>query len=124
MTPVSSSPRRPVLLLALALVILLSGREVGRAASSLAFPSARPASPVVPSTPDENRARGLNFDGLRPGDGKAPCGHKFELVLSGGEVVCTHGPDAAPPGVDVTEPAPVPMVSEEAATALATAVSC
>ncbi|MFP5317102.1 MAG: hypothetical protein ACLGI2_02280, partial [Acidimicrobiia bacterium] len=85
---------------------------------------AKAARPVVEGTPAQDRARGLNFDGLRPGEGAGPCGHKYEMVLGNGEVLCTHGPDPAPAGVDVADPAPVPTVSAEAATALATTAVC
>ncbi|MFP5317706.1 MAG: hypothetical protein ACLGI2_05355, partial [Acidimicrobiia bacterium] len=110
--------------LAVALVISLAGGEVGWAPRALAAPGAHPAAPVVEGTPAQDRARGLNFDGLRPGEGAGPCGHKYEMVLGNGEVLCTHGPDPAPAGVDVADPAPVPAVSAEAATALATTAVC
>src|SRR5205807_8495796 len=43
-------------------------------------------------------ARGLVLSGLRPGSAGERCRDKYVLVVSG---ACTHGPDAAPPGVDV-----------------------
>jgi hypothetical protein len=39
---------------------------------------------------------------LRPGRGA--CGHLFEIVLPAGGVMCTHGPDPAPTGIDYTKP--------------------
>ena len=45
--------------------------------------------------PDPNEA-------LRPGRGA--CGHLFEMVLPAGGVMCTHGADPPPKGVDYRQP--------------------
>ena len=76
-----------------------------------------------------DRSRGLNFDGLRPGRADGPCGRKYEMVLASGEILCTHGPDAAPTGVDVTGvdvtgAAPVAMVPQAGAGTALSTVSC
>jgi hypothetical protein len=52
-----------------------------------------------PAEPDA--ARGLVYQGLRPARAGGPCGTSFEVALPHRRVGCSHGPDAAPPGVDV-----------------------
>jgi len=50
----------------------------------------------------EDRARGLHWDGLRPGTGA--CVKEYEIVDQHGQPQgCTHGPDPAPAGVDATQ---------------------
>jgi hypothetical protein len=49
------------------------------------------------------RARGLVFAGLRQAPVGSPCEGGWELELPGRRVGCTHGPDPAPAGVDVTQ---------------------
>lgn len=59
--------------------------------------------------PDRSGAarRGLVFDGLTPAEPGGRCAPlRFEIHAGGGAVTCTHGPDPAPEGVDVTEPVP------------------
>ena len=51
--------------------------------------------------PDNDHARGLVFDGLLPGGSECPGGFKVDVD---GETICTHGPDAGPPGLDVRFP--------------------
>ena len=51
--------------------------------------------------PANDHARGLVFDGLRPGTKGGPCDGLFELGASANVPFCTHGPDPAPEGVDV-----------------------
>jgi hypothetical protein len=53
--------------------------------------------------PDNDRARGVVFDGLRPAGPGSDCAGGFEMDVDG-ETLCTHGPDAAPGNVDVREP--------------------
>jgi hypothetical protein len=54
-----------------------------------------------PVEPDA--ARGLVYRGLRPATTNGPCETAFELRLPRGRLGCSHGPDAAPPGVDVRQ---------------------
>jgi hypothetical protein len=60
--------------------------------------------PAAASTPETAAARGQIFKGLRAaGDGER-CRGAFALVTSG---ECTHGPDPAPPGIDVRHRRPL-----------------
>jgi hypothetical protein len=52
----------------------------------------------------ESTARGIVLKGLQRADRNSPCRGGFELLLPGGRVGCSHGPDPAPPGRDVREP--------------------
>ncbi len=83
------------------LLILMSllGLSSAASASLLAGPSFGQAMP-------EDPARGVVFDGLRPSPLNGPCRGTFELPVRSSrpataKVPCTHGPDPAPPGVDV-----------------------
>jgi hypothetical protein len=57
--------------------------------------------------PADRPARGLVFQGLRPAEPGGPCdapGHALLEIRDGGGLLgCTHGPDPAPPGVQVRE---------------------
>lgn len=53
-------------------------------------------------TAPNDQARGLVFDGLFPGRGNGPCEGLYEISVPGSPPICTHGPDPAPAGVDVT----------------------
>ncbi len=64
-----------------------------------ATPAAR-NTPAAAHLPDNDHARGMVFDGLRPGAQDGPCADGFEIPLPNGKALCTHGPDEAPPGVD------------------------
>lgn len=61
-----------------------------------------PAAPAAPSTldrvPNVNRERGLVFRGLKPDATKC----RGSWALTHITTMCSHGPDRAPPGVDVT----------------------
>ncbi len=122
--PSPSSPshaRRRPLATVLAVVGSLLVTGFGQAPAAAAPPAGQTKADL---TPHPDPAKGLTFDGLRPGADGTPCAKKYEMVLSSGEVACTHGPDPAPPEVDVREPAPVANVAEEAATALAVSTTC
>ncbi len=69
-------------------------------------------SPVTPFVNEPNR--GVNWSGLRSNP-KGKCGrYTFEMVNSKGAVVgCTHGPDPAPDGVDVTQGYDTSMVTPQ-----------
>jgi len=63
---------------------------------------AAPASAVVDaSLPADDEAKGLVRKGLRRGQPGGPCAGLLETATASGAVSCTHGPDAAPKGVDV-----------------------
>jgi hypothetical protein len=54
--------------------------------------------------PPDDPARGLVYSGMRRSARHGPCRGNFELTEGrdrAGRVLCTHGPDPAPPGVDV-----------------------
>ena len=54
--------------------------------------------------PKDDLARGLIYEGLEPGRAGGPCEGLYEIRSQEGEFEgCTHGPDAAPEGVDVQE---------------------
>jgi alpha-tubulin suppressor-like RCC1 family protein len=59
---------------------------------------------VVPATagatPPDDPGRGLVHRGLNQRATSGVCAHAFNLAVAGSEA-CTHGPDAAPPGLDV-----------------------
>ena len=67
------------------------------------------ASSASAQTPPEDPRRGLTYDGLRPSARDSFCAGAFEAFIGAGfssstkQVVCTHGPDPAPEGVDVRE---------------------
>src|ERR671916_1178909 len=75
-------------------------------AGGWAFVVAAPA--TAQSTHDDIR-RGLVYDGLERSPRDSLCGGAFQAMLderltpSMKDVLCTHGPDPAPEGVDVTE---------------------
>ncbi|HET7722879.1 MAG TPA: hypothetical protein VFK43_23120 [Acidimicrobiales bacterium] len=57
-------------------------------------------------TPDDDPARGLRYNGMEPA-AAGPCAGLLELpgnASPGAPPLCTHGPDAAPDGVDVRVP--------------------
>jgi len=73
----------------------------------LAGPAALLAPTPASAVPDpvENPAKGLVYQGLERGRDGGPCSGKFEIKAAakarGGPARCTHGPDAAPEGLDV-----------------------
>ena len=58
------------------------------------------------AVPADDARRGLVHRDLRPGRPGGPCASGFELGAEGSGR-CTHGPDPAPPGVDVRRERPV-----------------
>jgi hypothetical protein len=62
----------------------------------------------------EDVKRGLRFSGLRQGDSNGRCRGMFQA----GDV-CTHGPDAAPAGIDVRARRGTPVMSQGASTGTA-----
>ena len=109
--------------------------SIGPSATASRAPAAPPVPPervvqpadaapaAVPGPPDAptDVARGLVFDGLQPGRAGGPCEGLLEAA-SPSQGVCTHGPDASPPEVDVR----APRSTEElvASTAESTGVPC
>jgi alpha-tubulin suppressor-like RCC1 family protein len=123
MSPFRPVPGRPILRVALAFALIL-----------VAFASAAPvAAQTTPagSAPPEDRRRGVVHDGLTRAARTGACRGKFELAHRdrvGGTTLslCTHGPDAAPDGVDVTRPRPTAELvaaATETATANGTAAA-
>ena len=95
-----------------------------------------PALFLVTATPaggqvDHDALRqGLVYDGLQRASAGDPCRGAFRLTSSyRGQAVCTHGPDPAPPGVDVRadrQPptAPAALAGTGPATVAAAQVPC
>ncbi len=56
--------------------------------------------------PSDNPSKGLVYTGLRKGPANGKCKSLYELPQNNPteSLTCTHGPDPAPPGVDVTKP--------------------
>jgi hypothetical protein len=71
-------------------------------AGTFSLSAGTPASAAA--NPKDDPAKGLKYTGLeRAADG--PCKGKFEMRAgAGGPARCTHGPDAAPDGIDVRVP--------------------
>ena len=83
--------------------------------------AALPASPPAPGLPAEDRARGMVFTGLSPATAEAPCAGLLRSSSPLGDL-CTHGPDPAPAGIDVTVPRTAQeLAAESGTTAAATA---
>ena len=83
----------------------------------IAFGVAAPARLAAQGTPAPagDRARGLVFEGLHRGMAGGPCGGLYQLEVAGGAALCSHGPDPAPPGVDVRTPPPLAALAAGAA---------
>ena len=113
--------RRALSAATVVVVVAVAGRAVGWAEPGVAGPTA-PQAATRAGPPVDDPARGLRYGGLRQGSPGGPCKGQFELPLAAG-VACTHGPDPAPDGVDVRQPAPAPVDAAEAAVAL-TSLPC
>ena len=77
-------------------------------------------SPAVGHLPENDHAKGLVFDGLRPGAQNGPCDGAYEIPLANGTVLCTPGPEAGPPGLDVRADRSVADLAQATAAADAT----
>jgi hypothetical protein len=74
------------------------------AASPAAAHSGEHISADAEALPKDDLARGLIYEGLEPGREGGPCEGLYEVRSQEEEFEgCTHGPDAAPEGVDVQE---------------------
>jgi hypothetical protein len=122
------------------------GRGFRLAAFALAFAialsgfyaSARSANPDQPKTPDTTPKRvsgddltsgiltdvpmrGIVFDGLKRAAKKSRCRQGFVGRTADGKKICTHGPDAAPEGIDVRDkPHASELQAQEQAEAIGT----
>ncbi len=98
----SKGGRAGVSVFVAALTVILSAvavTDAGARGPSPAGPRHRPEVVV------EDAARGLVYGGVRFSSPDGPCaGVRFEMRSNGHLVGCTHGPDAAPAGVDVRTP--------------------
>jgi hypothetical protein len=77
--------------------------------------AATPTPAAASSSPHrltESSARGITYKGLRDTDGRGHCAHGYQLEGSGR---CTHGPDAAPPNVDVRYRRGTPVTATDTA---------
>jgi hypothetical protein len=84
--------RRPFVLVCLLAAFVAQGAPGAGAAATAA------------GRPPDDPARGLVYQGIRRTAPNGPCRGNFELPDRrdrAGRVLCTHGPDPAPPGVDV-----------------------
>lgn len=94
----------------------------------MAFASSAAAHSREQAAPDASR--GLVYRGLMKAKPGSPCKTAFELLLPRGRVGCTHGPDVAPPGLDVRRERPLAALAESTtaiggqAEAAAVAVPC
>src|SRR4051794_8564167 len=79
------------------------------------------ASGATESSPAEDPGRGVINRGIRVRDPAGPCGRTRPVDVPG-PPACTHGPDAAPSGIDVRLPRDVETVRREAAEPQAQAV--
>jgi alpha-tubulin suppressor-like RCC1 family protein len=73
------------------------------------------ASGAAESLPAEDPGRGVVNRGIRDRDPAGPCRRTLAVDVPGA-AACTHGPDAAPLGIDVRVPRALETVSREAAT--------
>ena len=87
-----------------------------------AFSQAAGASTERRAVPRDDARRGLVHRGLRTPDGTGPCRRGFELGPTGSGR-CSHGPDPAPPGVDVRQARPLAALAAEASSAEAQAAA-
>jgi hypothetical protein len=77
--------------------------------------------------PPDNPQRGVHYRGLEEGQAGSECEYMYEVTGSNGrgQGYCTHGPDPAPPGIDVTrERTTVELVAGTAGEAATAAVDC
>lgn len=69
-----------------------------------------------PPTPPNEHSRGMVWEGLVAGQAGSRCRGLYEVRGQAGEVLgCTHGPDLAPLGMDVTRRRPATELAEDAA---------
>src|SRR5947209_5439662 len=84
--------------------LLLVAAASGLASAGASATAAAAAAPAQSPPGASQAGRGLNFAGLTAtNDSTKTCRSKFALVgaSSGATPRCTHGPDPAPPGIDV-----------------------
>ncbi|UCH26704.1 MAG: hypothetical protein JSV66_03385, partial [Trueperaceae bacterium] len=74
--------------------------------------------------PTSDHGRGLVFDGLAPGEVGSLCEGMFAIQSQGENPLCTHGPDPAPDGVDVTNPPSLSAMRSELSTSATAGIAC
>ena len=106
------------------LLVILFALTAGLGGGSVVLAPAGPAG--AQAIPDDPRL-GLIYEGLRASGADSLCGGAFESYLDAAvepwmkQVLCTHGPDPAPEGVDVREDRPPDEAAELAFPSAATA---
>ena len=91
---------------------------LGTAGAATASPATSAGAPTAPSRPAPGPREGFVLNGLHQGSPTGRCHGTFELADG-----CTHGPDPAPPGIDVRVRMGVPVLAGDSASSGTTAAA-